>query len=82
MAVVVFVTNFLLLHLALLATGSMWLAKIQSLGWVGLAVCSVLLGAYVGPDLKRHGIFPGLAFAGIRYCADMALFAGAVSVTV
>jgi hypothetical protein len=77
-AAVVFLTSFLLLHLALLGTALMWLAGIPGLAWTGLALSLVLLSVYVWPDLKRHGPALGTAFATFRYCADMALFVGAL----
>ena len=77
-AVVVFLTTFLLLHLALLGTLLMWLAGVPVLAWAGLALSLALLIVYVWPDLKRHGLGLGTAFAALRYCSDMALFVGAL----
>ena len=77
-AVVVFLTNFLFLHLALLGTALLWLAGLSVLAWVGLALTATLLAAYVWPDVRRHGLALGGAFAGLRYLADMALFLGAL----
>jgi cellulose synthase/poly-beta-1,6-N-acetylglucosamine synthase-like glycosyltransferase len=76
-AVVVFFTNFLALHLALLGTGAMWMAGLSGPAWAGLGLSVALLSAYVWPDIRRHGPVLGGAFAAIRYSADMALFVGA-----
>jgi cellulose synthase/poly-beta-1,6-N-acetylglucosamine synthase-like glycosyltransferase len=76
-AVVVFLTSFLWLHLALLATAAAALAGFTSLAWTGMAASLVLLAVYVWPDLKRCGPVLGAAFAAIRYCSDLALFVGA-----
>ncbi len=76
-AVVVFLTNFLWLHLAGLATAAVWLAGSPGT-WAGLALTAALAASYAWPDVKRHGLALGLAFTGLRYCADMALFAGAL----
>jgi GT2 family glycosyltransferase len=77
-ALVIFLTNFLLLHLALLGTAFSWLAGWPLLGWAGLATTVMLALSYAWPDLKHFGLAPGAAFAGLRYLADLALFIGAL----
>lgn len=77
-AVVVFLTNFLFLQLSLLATALFWLAGFTGLAWAGAALSLALLAAYVWPDVRRHGPGLGTAFAALRYCADTALFVGAL----
>jgi len=77
-AVVAFLTIFLLLHFCLFGTAAAWLAGLTAVGWTGLAVSIVLLCVYLWPDLRRHGLRSGAAFGVIRYCADMALFVGAL----
>ena len=75
--VVLFLTNFLLLHLAAAGTILAWLLGWQRLGWTGLGVTVILALSYAMPDLKHWGMRPGAAFAGLRYLADLALFTGA-----
>ena len=76
-AVVLFLTNFLALHLALLGTVSAWLLGWSLLGWAGTGVTAGLALCYAWPDLKHWGLPLGPAFAGLRYLADLALFTGA-----
>jgi len=76
-AFVLFITNFLLLHAALLATGAAWLMGMNVAVWLGLGLTGFLACAYAWPDLRKWGLFPGSAFTAVRYVADMALFIGA-----
>jgi cellulose synthase/poly-beta-1,6-N-acetylglucosamine synthase-like glycosyltransferase len=76
-AVVLFLTNFFLLHLALLGTVLAWLLGWPLLGWVGISLTVVLALCYAWPDLKHWGLPRGAVFAGLRYLADLALFSGA-----
>jgi GT2 family glycosyltransferase len=76
-AVVLFLTNFLMLHLALLGTGVAWLLAGSLLSWAGLGVTMILAVCYAWPDLRHWGLRRGAAFAGLRYLADLALFVGA-----
>ena len=77
LAVVCFVTTFLLLHLAALGALAAWLLGWTVAAWAGLGLTAVLSLAFAWPDLKRSGLALGGAFAAIRYAADMALFVGA-----
>jgi cellulose synthase/poly-beta-1,6-N-acetylglucosamine synthase-like glycosyltransferase len=77
-AVVIFLTKFLFLHLSLAGTALMWLAGLTGPAWAGLALSLGLLAAYVWPDVRRHGPALGTAYAALRYCADTALFVGAL----
>lgn len=76
-AIVVFLTKSLVLHLAALVGVAGWLARLPVLGWAGAAVagCAALL--YVAPDIRRSGPALGLAYSVVRYVADLALFLGA-----
>ena len=76
-ALVLFLTNYFLFHLALFGTVLCWLLGWPFLGWVGLSLTLILAISYVWPDLRRSGWLLGLTFAGIRYVADLALFTGA-----
>ncbi len=71
----IFVTNFLLLHLTLF--GTLAAACLGTDTRPGLALAALLLIHYAWPDLKRAGFVCGWAHAAVRYCADLALFAGA-----
>ncbi len=77
MAVVVFLTPFLLLHLAAVVTLALWLLGWTTAGYLGLIATGSLVPAYVWPDIKRFGFLRGSALAAIRYIADFALFVGA-----
>jgi cellulose synthase/poly-beta-1,6-N-acetylglucosamine synthase-like glycosyltransferase len=77
LAVVVFLTRFLVLHMALLVTGVVWLLGLTAAGWACLCLTTILATSYAWPDVKQSGILLGSAFAAIRYVADMALFIGA-----
>lgn len=77
LAVVLFLTPFLLLHVAAIVTLALWLLGWTTAGYVGLIVTGSLVLAYVWPDLKRFGCLRGPVLAGIRYMADSALFVGA-----
>lgn len=76
-AIVIFVTQFLMLHLFLLGTVAAWLLGWAAAGWVGVGLTTVLAISYAWPDFWRSGAFLGCAFTAIRYVADMALFVGA-----
>jgi cellulose synthase/poly-beta-1,6-N-acetylglucosamine synthase-like glycosyltransferase len=77
LGVVLFLTRFLMLHLALLGTGAAWLLGWAPIAWVGLGLTAVLAVSYAWPDLRRWGLLLGAAFTGIRYVADLALFVSA-----
>lgn len=77
LGVVLFLTKFLLLHLALLGTVISWLLGWTSVAQVGLGLSAALAVAYAWPDLRRWGLSQGAAFTGIRYVADLALFISA-----
>jgi cellulose synthase/poly-beta-1,6-N-acetylglucosamine synthase-like glycosyltransferase len=78
LGIVCFITKFLLLHLSGLAAAAAYLSGWLTLGGILAGTAGVMALAYLWPDVRRSGIFPGIAFAGIRYVADMALFAGAL----
>jgi len=75
--VVVFLTDFLWMHLALLFTIAAGLLGAGGAVALGLAVTLGLLLSYVWRDVRASGLL-GAAFAGIRYVADISLFAGAL----
>jgi cellulose synthase/poly-beta-1,6-N-acetylglucosamine synthase-like glycosyltransferase len=75
--VVLFLTKFLILHTALLATGIAWLSGLSAAGPLGLSLTTILAISYAWPDVGRSGPLIGSAFTAIRYVADMALFLGA-----
>jgi GT2 family glycosyltransferase len=77
LAIVVFITRFLILHFAFIATALLWLVGWSIAGWFGAGLTVGLALAYAWPDLRGWGFFRGTAFAAIRYLADAALFAGA-----
>jgi GT2 family glycosyltransferase len=77
LGVVLFLTKFLLLHLALLGTVISWLLGWTGAAQVGLWSTAALAVAYAWPDLRRWGLSLGAAFTGIRYVADLALFVSA-----
>ena len=77
LGVVLFLTKFLLLHLALLGTVICWLLGWTTVAQVGLGLTAALAVAYAWPDLRRWGLSLGAAFTGIRYVADLALFISA-----
>jgi GT2 family glycosyltransferase len=76
-AIVVFVTQFLLFHLFCLGVIAMWMLGWSTGGWMGIALTSIIALLYAWPDLKRSGFLIGWVFSAIRYVADMALFVGA-----
>jgi len=76
-AIVVFLTRFLMLHLIALWTLAMWIFGWTTTAWIGAGAAALLALSYSWPDLKHSGPIPGLAFAFVRYTADMALFIGA-----
>jgi len=76
-AVVLFLTKFLMLHVALFATAVAWLLGAATAGWAGLGLTAALAVSYAWPDLRRWGLLLGSAFAAIRYVADMGVFIGA-----
>jgi cellulose synthase/poly-beta-1,6-N-acetylglucosamine synthase-like glycosyltransferase len=78
LAVVVFITRFLVMHLLALATTVVWLAGWATPGWIGIALTAASLLLYACPDLKRSSLLEGVAFSVIRYAADAALFVGAL----
>jgi hypothetical protein len=75
--IVLFLTKFLMLLTALLATGIAWLLGLTGAGSVGLILTTILAVSYAWPDVERWGLLQGSAFTAIRYVADMALFIGA-----
>jgi GT2 family glycosyltransferase len=76
-AVVCFLTTFLLLHLAALGALAAWLAGWTAAAWVATGLTALLALAYAWPDVRGSGALLGPAFALIRYSANLALFAGA-----
>jgi GT2 family glycosyltransferase len=76
-AVVLFITKLLMLHLMLVGTVTAWLLGWSTIGWVGSGSALLLMISYAWPDLKQSGIILGSAFTAIRYAADVALFVGA-----
>jgi hypothetical protein len=76
-AIVVFLTQFLMLHLVALWTLAMWILGWTTASWVSTGLTVLLAITYSWTDLKHSGPFLGFAFAFIRYVADMALFTGA-----
>jgi cellulose synthase/poly-beta-1,6-N-acetylglucosamine synthase-like glycosyltransferase len=77
LAIVVFITRFVMMHLLALATAVAWVAGWTTLGWMGVVLTSAAMLLYASPDLKRFGALEGCAFSAIRYAADAALFVGA-----
>lgn len=77
LGVVVFITRFVMLHLAALAALLAWVVGSATLGWIGLALTAVCVVQYAWPDLNQFGLLEGAAFSAIRYAADAALFLGA-----
>jgi GT2 family glycosyltransferase len=77
MAVVVFITKLLMLHLTLFGAAISWLIGLETIGWFGAGLAFLIMIAYAWTDLKQSGIFLGSAFTAIRYVADVALFMGA-----
>ncbi len=77
LGMVLFLTKFLLLHLALLATLGSWLLGWSPAARFGLGVSAALAVSYAWPDLRRWGLKLGGAFTAIRYVADLALFISA-----
>lgn len=75
--VVLFLTKFLMLHTALLATGFAGLLGLTAAGPLGLSLSTILAISYAWPDVGRSGLLLGSAFTAIRYVADMGLFVGA-----
>jgi len=75
--VVLFLTKFLMLNTALLATGIAGLLGLTTAGSVGPCLTTILVISYAWPDVRRSGLLLGSAFTAIRYVADMALFIGA-----
>jgi GT2 family glycosyltransferase len=76
-AIVIFLTKFLMLHLVAVWTLAMWLLGWATAGWIGAGLTALLAASYAWPDIKHSGRLPGFAFAAVRYIADMALFIGA-----
>jgi GT2 family glycosyltransferase len=76
-AVVIFITKLLMLHLMLVGKVTAWLLGWSTIGWVGSGLALLLMISYAWPDLKQSGIILGPAFTAIRYAADVALFVGA-----
>jgi cellulose synthase/poly-beta-1,6-N-acetylglucosamine synthase-like glycosyltransferase len=75
--IVLFVTKFLMMHVIGLASLVVWLLGWTAAAWAGLVTTLLLAGLYVWPEVRRWGLFTGGAYAGLRYCADLALFVGA-----
>jgi cellulose synthase/poly-beta-1,6-N-acetylglucosamine synthase-like glycosyltransferase len=76
--VVVFVTKFQLMHLALLCALGALVAGATTLAVTAAVVAGVLALGYAWRDLRRHGLLLGAAFTALRYVGDLALFAGAL----
>jgi cellulose synthase/poly-beta-1,6-N-acetylglucosamine synthase-like glycosyltransferase len=77
-AMVCFITKFLLLHLACICTLGAWLSGFTGVAELGALLGGLLAIAYLWPDLRRHGFLLGCAFTALRYAADMSLFLGAL----
>jgi cellulose synthase/poly-beta-1,6-N-acetylglucosamine synthase-like glycosyltransferase len=75
--IVLFLTKFLMLHSALLATSIAWLLDLTAAGSVGIGLTTILAISYAWPDVGKWGLLRGAAFTAIRYVADTALFIGA-----
>ena len=78
LGVVLFITKFLLLHLALICSLGAWLSGLATIAWVAAISAGLLAIAYAWPDVRNHGMLLGCAFSALRYAADMALFVGAL----
>lgn len=78
LGIVLFITKFLLLHLALVCAFCAWLAGWTTAAWAAAGFAGLVGIAYAWPDLRRSGILLGSAFTAIRYVADAALFFGAL----
>ena len=76
-AVVLFITKLLVLHLMLLGAVTSWFIGWSTIGWVAAGLALLLMTSYAWPDLKQSGIILGSAFTALRYAADVALFVGA-----
>lgn len=76
-AIVLFLTKLLTLHLTLLGASILWLLGLGSISWFCNGMAFLIMIAYAWPDLKQFGIVLGLAFTAIRYVADLSLFMGA-----
>jgi len=76
-AVVVFLTPFLLLHSAAAITLALWLLGWTTAACLGLIVTGSLILGYAWPDIKRFGFFRGSSITAIRYIADLTLSLGA-----
>lgn len=76
-AVVLFITKLLVIHLVLLGAVTSWLIRWSTVGWIAVGLALFLMISYAWPDLRRYGIFLGFAFTALRYAADVALFVGA-----
>ncbi len=75
--VVVFLTRFLMLHVALFAMTVAFLLGLTAASWVGLSLAAALAISYAWPDLRRWGLLLGSAYTAIRYVADLGVFIGA-----
>ena len=75
--IVVFLTKFLVLHLAAAAAAFGWVVCLPLLGWIAGVVAGAAAILYVAPDVRRSGPGLGLAYSLVRYVADLALFLGA-----
>jgi cellulose synthase/poly-beta-1,6-N-acetylglucosamine synthase-like glycosyltransferase len=78
LAIVVFVTKFQLMHLALLCALGALVAGLIAPAWTAAVAAGILAFGYAWRDLRKHGILLGSAFTALRYAGDMALFAGAL----
>jgi cellulose synthase/poly-beta-1,6-N-acetylglucosamine synthase-like glycosyltransferase len=78
LALIVFVTGFQIMHLALLCAIGALVAGLTATAWVSAAVAGILFLGYAWRDLLAHGVFLGGTFTALRYAADMALFVGAL----
>jgi len=77
-AVVVFLTRFLLLVTVATATLVAALAGWTTSALVGSALSGASALAYAWPDLRRAGLLRGVAFSVLRAAADAALMIGAL----
>jgi hypothetical protein len=76
-AIIIFFTKFLMLHLFFCGMIVAWLLGWAAAGWVSLSFTAALAFLYAWPDLRDAGLYSGWSFAAVRYVADMALFIGA-----
>jgi len=75
--IVVFFTRWLAIHLLVLGTLALSVMGQPIAGAVAGAAALSQIVAYAWPDVRQFGVWPGSAFAALRYAADASLFVGA-----